>query len=238
MVTGKSGSGKQPRIDCLCKEFGAAQLSTGNIFRDLIGRFNATNFTVPLASIWNSETGTFRSDEEIAIVLATNCRNPPSPTEVPKVILGAKAKYYVDNGLFVPDALTNELFASAFVPLISEGKVSIYLSTDAHSSIHFPPTKVVLDGFPRTLQQWEFLDALLARLSVKVDFVLHVELDDDHIVRRATGRRICPTCQVRIEASYSNISCRLGGLPYDVPASSQWSFLQGVLWRCRSQTAR
>jgi adenylate kinase family enzyme len=45
LVMGKSGAGKQPRIDVLVKEFGLVQLSTGNIFREYLGKFNEIGFS-------------------------------------------------------------------------------------------------------------------------------------------------------------------------------------------------
>ncbi|KAJ4457587.1 putative adenylate kinase [Paratrimastix pyriformis] len=177
LVTGKSGAGKQPRIDAICDFFGAQQLSTGNIFRELIGKFNASGFQLPIAALWNSAANAFHTDAELTALLTANCKTPAAPADVPQVILGGKAKYYVENGLFCPDELTNALFASAFVALLHAGK------------------KIVLDGFPRTVAQYHFLKQLLEQEHQRIDFDLHVELDDDFIVRRATGRRICPKCQ-------------------------------------------
>jgi adenylate kinase len=53
---------------------------------------------------------------------------------------------------------------------------------------------VVFDGFPRTLPQAERLDALLAELDRPLRAVLVLDVDDDTLIRRLSGRRSCPTC--------------------------------------------
>ena len=53
----------------------------------------------------------------------------------------------------------------------------------------------VLDGFPRTLAQAEFLEIILGKLGVALDAVLSYELPLDKIVDRIGGRRICATCK-------------------------------------------
>jgi adenylate kinase len=52
----------------------------------------------------------------------------------------------------------------------------------------------VLDGFPRTIPQAEALEAMLGKLGKKVDRVVSLELGDDVIVERMSGRRSCPKC--------------------------------------------
>ena len=105
IVMGKSGAGKQPRIDVLVNEFGLEQLSTGDIFRKYIGDFNATAFDGDLDQFWKK--GWFIPDEEIKKMLGVHDSDD-------LIILGLKAKYFVERGIFVPDRITNELFASAF----------------------------------------------------------------------------------------------------------------------------
>ena len=53
----------------------------------------------------------------------------------------------------------------------------------------------MLDGFPRTLPQAQALDALLAEEKIKLDAVLNLELPDDKLVARLSGRRVCPRCK-------------------------------------------
>jgi adenylate kinase len=52
----------------------------------------------------------------------------------------------------------------------------------------------VLDGFPRTAKQAVDLDKALAERDEKIDAVLNLGVDEDVIIRRITGRRICPKC--------------------------------------------
>ena len=53
VVTGKSGAGKQPRIDVLVEEFGLNQISTGNIFRHYLGLFNSLEYPKTLDEFWS-----------------------------------------------------------------------------------------------------------------------------------------------------------------------------------------
>jgi len=56
------------------------------------------------------------------------------------------------------------------------------------------PAGYVLDGFPRTVKQAAGLDKVLGGKDEKIDAVLNLSVDEDVIVRRITGRRICPKC--------------------------------------------
>ncbi len=163
IVTGKSGAGKQPRIDVLVDEFELEQLSTGNIFRTYLGKFNDFGYKGKLEGFWNGEK--FVTDREIAEKLGA---------DDPDIILGMKAKFFVDRGLFVPDFITNDLFKAYF------GRKDY--------------RNQVLDGYPRTVDQAEFLMELLEEQNSEVDFILRVENDDEMIVKRTINRRICPEC--------------------------------------------
>jgi len=165
IVTGKSGAGKQPRIDVLAEEFGLEQLSTGNIFRSYLGKFNSYGYDGDLEELWNRESQKFVPDNEIAGKLGTDDED---------IILGMKAKYFVDRGLFVPDYITNNLFKSYFAKKGYRGQV--------------------LDGYPRTLDQAEFLLELVGTVDSTIDFVLLVENSDEKIIERTVNRRICPEC--------------------------------------------
>ena len=85
--------------------------------------------------------------------------------------LGTKAKTYMDQGLLVPDELVVDLVVDR---LRQEDCANGY----------------VLDGFPRTIPQAK---ALLAARE-KVDFALNVDVPDENIVRRMSGRRACIRC--------------------------------------------
>ena len=89
--------------------------------------------------------------------------------------LGKKAKAFMDKGELVPDELTVEL-------LLDRVK-----NDDCKDGY-------VLDGFPRTIPQAEVLDSELAKLGEKVDFAINVDVPDESIIERMSGRRSCPTC--------------------------------------------
>jgi adenylate kinase len=89
--------------------------------------------------------------------------------------LGKKAKSYMDQGLLVPDELTCDLV----VDRISQ--------PDAANGY-------VLDGFPRTIPQAEALTAALEKRGEKVDFAINVEVPDENIISRMSGRRACLSC--------------------------------------------
>jgi len=88
--------------------------------------------------------------------------------------LGRKAQSYMDSGELVPDELIVEMMTVA----ISKAPAGGY----------------VLDGFPRTAKQAEQLDKTLADSGQKIDVVLNLEVDDEIVARRITGRRSCPEC--------------------------------------------
>ena len=89
--------------------------------------------------------------------------------------LGKEAKTYMDAGQLVPDELT----------------VKILLDRVAKDDCK---NGYVLDGFPRTIPQAESLDAALAKMGQKVDFAVNVEVPDENIVNRMSGRRACVGC--------------------------------------------
>lgn len=89
--------------------------------------------------------------------------------------LGKKAKEYMDKGALVPD----ELVCDLVVDRISQ--------EDAKNGY-------VLDGFPRTIPQAEALDAALSKINEKVDYAIDVDVPDDNIINRMSGRRACVAC--------------------------------------------
>lgn len=89
--------------------------------------------------------------------------------------LGQKAKSYIDQGLLVPDELTLALIMDRFQePDCKDG--------------------YVLDGFPRTIAQAEALSASLREKGEALDFAIDVEVPDESIVSRMSGRRACLAC--------------------------------------------
>jgi adenylate kinase len=89
--------------------------------------------------------------------------------------LGEIAKSYMDEGELVPDDLT--------VAMVRDR-----LGRDDTGG------GFLLDGFPRTVPQAESLSAMLDELDVPLDVVLKITVDDDEVVRRLSGRRICRSC--------------------------------------------
>lgn len=89
--------------------------------------------------------------------------------------LGMEAKKYMDQGQLVPDELT----------------VKILLDRVAQDDCK---NGYVLDGFPRTIPQAEVLDQALTELGEKIDYAIDVEVPDENIVKRMSGRRACLAC--------------------------------------------
>ena len=89
--------------------------------------------------------------------------------------LGKKAKTYMDQGLLVPDELTCDLV------------VDRIQQPDAANGY-------VLDGFPRTIPQAESLTKALAERGEKVDYAINVDVPDENIINRMSGRRACLGC--------------------------------------------
>ncbi len=98
--------------------------------------------------------------------------------------LGKKAKKYLDQGLLVPDEVTN-------------GIVRERLSKDDCTK------GFLLDGYPRTVSQAVSLDEMLFDLSMKVDVVLNIAVSNTILFKRLTGRRICKTCGVTYHISFN-----------------------------------
>ena len=89
--------------------------------------------------------------------------------------LGKKAKEYMDQGLLVPDELVCDLVEDR---IGWEDCASGYL----------------LDGFPRTVFQAERFDAFLERTGAQLDKTVDIEVDEDILLPRMIGRRVCRQC--------------------------------------------
>lgn len=112
---------------------------------------------------------------------------------------GLAAKQYMDQGLLVPDAVLFQL-------------VEETLSQAAYDR------GVLLDGYPRTIAQAEFLDSFFAGRGKAVTHVLYLSVPDDVLIRRQAGRLICRTCG-RVYNRYSlppavEGQCECGGELY------------------------
>ena len=112
--------------------------------------------------------------------------------------LGKKAKTYMDQGLLVPDELVVELV------------VDRIQQDDCKNGF-------VLDGFPRTIPQAEALDAALEKINEKMDYAIDVDVPDENIINRMSGRRACLNCG----ATYHIVS---------IPTK-----VEGICDRCGSQ---
>ena len=93
--------------------------------------------------------------------------------------LGKAAKSYIDAGQLVPDEVV--------IGIIKE-----YLASDACKN------GFILDGFPRSIPQAEALDAM----GVQIDVVLSIEVEDEKIVERMSGRRVC-SCGASYHVAYN-----------------------------------
>ena len=89
--------------------------------------------------------------------------------------LGKKAKEFMDKGQLVPDELTVQLLLD---------RVAQDDCKDGY----------VLDGFPRTIPQADVLDQELTKLGDKVEYAINVDVPDENIIHRMSGRRACLKC--------------------------------------------
>lgn len=90
--------------------------------------------------------------------------------------LGLEAKTYMDKGELVPDELTVRMVLNRLEdPDCQRG--------------------AVLDGFPRTLGQAQALDTSLAAVGKRIGAVLYINVSEEELIRRLSGRWICRQCQ-------------------------------------------
>ncbi|MBN8210805.1 adenylate kinase [Bacillus sp. NTK071] len=89
--------------------------------------------------------------------------------------LGLKAKEFMDSGNLVPDEVT--------IGIVRErlGK------DDCEKGF-------LLDGFPRTVAQADALEEILSDLEKKLDYVINIAVEEDQLMQRLTGRRVCRNC--------------------------------------------
>ena len=89
--------------------------------------------------------------------------------------LGAKAKSFMDKGELVPDEVTIGIVRDRL--------------NESDASKGF-----LLDGFPRTVEQAEALNEIMKDMSSKIDAVIYINVAQEELLTRLTGRRICKTC--------------------------------------------
>ncbi len=88
--------------------------------------------------------------------------------------LGQKAQGYMDSGALVPDDLIIDMMIGAIKKA--------------------PESGYVLDGFPRTVAQGDGLDTALTAAGEKIDAIVNLQVPNEAIISRMTGRRSCPAC--------------------------------------------
>lgn len=98
--------------------------------------------------------------------------------------LGQKAKSYIDKGELVPDEVT----------------IGMLLDRIAQDDCK---NGYVLDGFPRTIPQAESLTEALKSQGDKIDFALNIDVPDEAIIKRMSGRRACPKCGATYHIVYA-----------------------------------
>lgn len=98
--------------------------------------------------------------------------------------LGLAAMEYIDQGLLVPDALTLEIVNDR----LAQGDCA---------------EGFMLDGFPRTVTQARALDEELEAKGTLLDKVLNIEVRNDFLIERITGRRVCKDCGENYHISFN-----------------------------------
>ncbi|MEW6249414.1 MAG: adenylate kinase, partial [Planctomycetota bacterium] len=97
--------------------------------------------------------------------------------------IGRQAAAFMDAGTLVPDDVITGVMLSAIGRLPAG-------------------TGFILDGFPRTVPQAEALAAGLKERGLRVDAVVNFDLDDEEIIRRIIGRRVCTSCGANYNVSF------------------------------------
>lgn len=88
---------------------------------------------------------------------------------------GARAKSFMDQGLLVPDEITNDIVKERLL----QGNFG---------------NGFILDGYPRNVFQAESLEKISEELNIKIDAVVNIDVDFEKLIGRLSGRRICRSC--------------------------------------------
>jgi len=134
------------------------------------------------------------NDYDLAYVSTGDILRKAVKEETP---LGRKAREYMDQGQLVPDNLVVEIVRERLQePDCANG--------------------ALLDGFPRTVDQAIFLDQMLPDIDAKVDRVLLIDVDENELVDRLTGRRVCSDCGANYHLKFNppavrNVCDQCGG---------------------------
>lgn len=86
--------------------------------------------------------------------------------------LGLKVKDILEKGDLVSDDIINKLVENKVVDMDS----------------------FILDGYPRTIEQAQFLDQVLEKANKEIDAIIMIDVSEEEIVNRISNRRICPKC--------------------------------------------
>ena len=89
--------------------------------------------------------------------------------------VGLKAQDYMNRGALVPDEIIHDIILERFS------------RDDMDAGFLF-------DGYPRTEAQAEDLTSILSELNKQVDQVINLNIEDELLIKRITGRRLCPNC--------------------------------------------
>ncbi len=89
--------------------------------------------------------------------------------------VGLKAQEYMNKGALVPDEVIHDIIVER-------------LSADDMEA------GFLFDGYPRTVNQAQDLDSILKEVGKKIDCVINMNIEDEELVKRITGRRLCPVC--------------------------------------------
>jgi adenylate kinase len=101
-----------------------------------------------------------------------------------KTPLGLKAKEYMDKGLLVPDELVVEIVKDRLT------------ESDCKSGF-------LLDGFPRTVVQADALAIELEKMGISLDGVINIQVRDEVLIDRLTGRLVCKSCGNTYHVKYN-----------------------------------
>jgi adenylate kinase len=101
-----------------------------------------------------------------------------------KTPLGLEVQSIVEAGEFPDSALVNQIAEKAIVDNITK-------------------SGIVLDGYPRTMEQVNFLDKILSGLGKKIDVAICLGVDENELVRRIEGRRVCADCKTNYHVEFN-----------------------------------
>ena len=136
--------------------------------------------------------------------------------------LGREARVFMEQGELVPDEVVVGIVRERLTaPDCTEG--------------------AILDGFPRTVAQAQALDKVLGEIGTGIDRVIHIEVDEEELITRLTGRRVCRDCAATYHINFNpprvrNVCDQCGGELYQREDDSL-STVQERLAVYREQTA-